>query len=436
MRLIRSIMRLKKKLNKNILISIANSKLDKDSNIMKTLTSFNIDIDLDENIEKLKKIDISTYSAEFEIFIGLLVLLCFLKSSEIEKAVKLSDVLVEEAKKCQKIDTLTSKVYFYYYRAYELCGRSKEIRHELLAAYRTSCIHHNPMGQATLLNLLLRDYIKHNLYDLALKLVSKTNFPDNLRSNAQYARYLYYLGRIKAVQLEYSDAYSKLIQAVRKSPQGPNSALGFRLAATKLAIVVQLLTGEIPERQIFNTKEFRQKLLPYRNVVQAVRLGDLLFFKKVLDKYSNLFEKDNTIFLMNRLHHNVIKAGLRMINLSYSRLSLDDVGRKLGLDESADVVGVVVKAIGDGVIEASVDLSTRTLQSKANVDIYSTYDPCSAFDRRIVFCLQLYNDAVKAMTYPDEDQRQKDHDDDERRQRQQEIIALAEEGDDEDITML
>jgi len=46
----------------------------------------------------------------------------------------------------------------------------------------------------------------------------KTNFPTNV-SNNQYSRYLYYLGRIKAVQLEYSESQARLIQALRKGPE-------------------------------------------------------------------------------------------------------------------------------------------------------------------------------------------------------------------------
>jgi hypothetical protein len=38
-------------------------------------------------------------------------------------------------------------------------------------------------------------------YDQADKLISKTNFPTSA-PNSQYARYHYYLGRIKAVQLD------------------------------------------------------------------------------------------------------------------------------------------------------------------------------------------------------------------------------------------
>jgi 26S proteasome regulatory subunit N3 len=54
----------------------------------------------------------------------------------------------------------------------------------------------------------------------------KTAFPEQA-SNNQQARYLYYMGRIKAVQLEYSEAQARLIQALRKGPE--IGAKGFRI---------------------------------------------------------------------------------------------------------------------------------------------------------------------------------------------------------------
>lgn len=73
----------------------------------------------------------------------------------------------------------------------------------------------------------------------------KTTFPENV-SNNQFARYLYYQGRINAVQLEYSEAQTALIQALRKAPEV--GAVGFRITVQKLLIIVELLMGEIPNR--------------------------------------------------------------------------------------------------------------------------------------------------------------------------------------------
>lgn len=61
---------------------------------------------------------------------------------------------------------------------------------------RTATLRHDADGQATLLNLLLRNYLQYNLYDQAEKLVSKSVFPE-LANNNEWARYLYYTGQWK-----------------------------------------------------------------------------------------------------------------------------------------------------------------------------------------------------------------------------------------------
>ncbi len=76
----------------------------------------------------------------------------------------------------------------------------------------------------------------------------------------QLCRYLYYLGKIRTIQLEYTDAKECLLQAARKAP---SSARGFRIQCTKWAAIVRLLLGEIPERTTFMQQGMRKALLPY-----------------------------------------------------------------------------------------------------------------------------------------------------------------------------
>ena len=141
--------------------------------------------------------------------------------------------------------------------------------------------------QETLLNLLLRNYLHYNLYDHAEKLRSKTQRSDS-HSNQQVSNvwnltlilscnrviqpslhvslvvqlclYLYYLGKIRTIQLEYTDAKECLLQAARKAPA---SARGFRIQCTKWAVIVRLLLGEIPERTTFMQPGMRKALRPY-----------------------------------------------------------------------------------------------------------------------------------------------------------------------------
>merc|ERR550525_1628178 len=160
--------------------------------------------------------------------------------------------------------------------------------------------------------------------------------------------------------------------------------------------------GGVPERSTFTQKELREQLRPYYAITQAVRSGDLNAFKEAMQKHEALFKKDKTFTLINRLRYNVIKTGLRGINLSYSRISLQDICLKLGLESPEDAAAVVAKAVVDGVIDATIDHDQQFLKSKLFHDIYASCEPQKALHKRIAFCLQMHNDTVKAMAYPDE----------------------------------
>ncbi len=56
-----------------------------------------------------------------------------------------------------------------------------------------------------------------------------------------------------------------------------------------------------------------------------------------------MFLADRTHNLITRLHHNVIRIGLRRINLAYSRISLAEIAAKLHLASAEDA--------GSGMIE-------------------------------------------------------------------------------------
>jgi 26S proteasome regulatory subunit N3 len=297
---------------------------------------------------------------------------------------------------------LTAKIYICLNRSFELTGQSAAIRGDLLFAHRTACLHHNDIGQATIINLILRNYLQSKMYDQASKLISKTNFPEGA-SNNQYVRYLYYLGKMQAIQLDYSDSYGNLTRALRKAPQ--NTGLGFRTTATKLSIIVQLLMGEVPDRSIFSNKEMRTTLGPYLTLTQTVRIGNLAAFDALIAETSsvaNIFKADDTFNLITRLRQNVIKTGLKKINICYSKISFADIASKLKLDSAEEAEYTCAKAIRDGVIEAVLNHEKGFLQSKEIADIYSTQEPQAAYHKRIKFCLDVHNEAVKAMRYPED----------------------------------
>ena len=80
-------------------------------------------------------------------------------------------------------------------------------------------------------------------------------------------------------------------------------------------------------------------------MIAAVRLGNLEQFSNVVKTHQEQFKRDRTFILIQRLRHNVIKTGLRAISASYSKISLQDIGKKLMLKgtEAEDVESIVAK---------------------------------------------------------------------------------------------
>lgn len=171
---------------------------------------------------------------------------------------------------------------------------------------------------------------------------------------------------------------------------------------------------------------------------QAVRIGDLDLFKNVAEKFGTTFNRDGTHNLIVRLRHNVIRTGLRNISISYSRISVADVAKKLRLNSAnpvADAESIVAKAIRDGAVDASLDHADGWMVSKETGDIYSTNEPQVAFNSRISFCLNMHNEAVLALRFPPNTHKEKESAEKrrERHQQEQELAKHIEEEDDDDF---
>lgn len=335
---------------------------------------------------------------EVELYATLLVLMYLLDHKQAALAQDLSVQAVQRLQGFNRrtLDVVAARIYSYYSLAHEKLGRLSEIRSTLLALHRTSHLRHDVIGQETLLNLLLRNHLHYNLYDQAEKFRSKAQRGELFRSHQQYCRYLYYLGRIRAVQLEYSEARDCLQQASRKAP---SSAMGFRITCDKWLILVRLLLGEVPDRTEFAVPGLSRALRPYFELTQAVRSGDLVAFAQVAQLHDGVFRTDGVRNLVMRLHHNVLRTGLRRISVAYSRIGLADVAARLHVPSAEEAECIVAKAIRDGAIDAVIDHAGAAMVSKESQEVYVSSEPSESFHARVAFCLDLHNEAVKALRY-------------------------------------
>ncbi|ODQ67592.1 hypothetical protein NADFUDRAFT_45658 [Nadsonia fulvescens var. elongata DSM 6958] len=414
--------------SKNILLKFIGEDTPKDNHEM--------EIDFTSNPatpEAVVTITPTEILPEVDMFLHLLIQVWLLNRHEIEPLKAFNEFVVTKLKTYNRrsLDQLSAKIWFYYARAKELSGQLDEIRPVLLNALGTATIRHDTETQASLITLLLRNYVVSKNFNQAANLVSKTNFPESA-GNALAARYLYYLGRINAIQLDYSSAHDKVIGAIRKAPQ-TKLASGFLQSANKLNIVIELLMGDIPERSIFSQRELERCLVPYFEITKAVRIGDITLFSETVEKHAEKLKQDGNYSLVLRLRQNVIKTGIRIMSLAYSRIPLKDICIRLHLDSEESAEYIVAKAIRDGVIEATIDHEKGFMQSKEVLDIYSTNEPQQTYHDRIEFCLGLHDDSVKSMRYPMSLNRFDLKQVEEVREREKELASEIQEGDfDED----
>ncbi|OAX80335.1 hypothetical protein ACJ72_05332 [Emergomyces africanus] len=374
---------------------------------------------------------------EVDIYLSILIQIYLYDKKQIEQGANFSSSLVGLVRTLNRrtLDSLSARVYFYYSLFYEQLAPLPpspaaaviSIRQPLLQALRTSVLRKDQDTQATVTTLLLRNYLSTSHISQADLFVSRSEFPPSA-SNNQIARYLYYLGRIRAIQLQYTEAHEHLIGATRKSPSS-HTAGGFYQASTKLLVVVELLMGDIPDRAIFRQPTIERAMHPYFLLVQAVSIGDLDGFLNIVQKHSATFRRDGTYTLILRLRQNVIKTGIRMMSLSYTRISLRDICLRLGLDSEESAEYIVAKAIRDGVIEASLDHEHGYMKSKEVGDVYATGEPGEVFHERIRFCLNLHDESVKAMRFPMNQHRLELKNAQEARERERELAKEIVEGD-------
>ena len=151
---------------------------------------------------------------EAQLLIYVLLIMKLIDDGDLKNAKEFGDFIMARCRGVNKrtMDHLIAKAIYFISVTYEKKKMLVELRPAMFQAYKDCCLQQNQIGQATTMNIIIRSYLQQNLYEQARNFIIKTVFPESV-SNNQYARYLYYVGRIKAIQLEYSEAQASLIQS-------------------------------------------------------------------------------------------------------------------------------------------------------------------------------------------------------------------------------
>lgn len=351
-----------------------------------------------------KGIDVA---AEINSFVHLLVVLYLLDNGKYEeldtfhKKIIIPKLL--EFYNQRFLDLINAKLWFYVVICDELLGRSSDpvTRAKMIMFFKTASLKHDNETKAMLITLIMRSFLAAGEVEAASDFVSKVEFTPTDVSSPVEARYYFYLSKISAIQLDYSSANEYIIAAIRKAPNTPNS-LGFLQQANKLHCVIELLMGDIPDLSFFHQPNMQKSLEPYYHLTKAVKLGDLKKFTLAISKYKSRLIKDGNYQLYVRLRSNVIKTGIRIISLTYKKISLKDICLKLRLDSEQTIEYMVSRAIRDGVIEAKINHEKGYIETSELLNVYDTEDPQQFFDQRINFVNQLHDESIMAMRYPED----------------------------------
>lgn len=146
----------------------------------------------------------------------------------------------------------------------------------------------------------------------------------------------------------------------------------------------------------------------YVALARAVRAGDLQAFADAVAAGSADFAADETLPLVGRLRHSVIRAGLARASAAYSRIPLSLLAHRLGLPSAEDAEAVAAKAIADGSLPAAatIDHDGGFLETAGGSTVvgvgqggYEGPGPRAALHARTAFCLEIHNEAVRALRY-------------------------------------
>jgi 26S proteasome regulatory subunit N3 len=110
---------------------------------------------------------------ELEAFLKIFVIQILWREARYSDCLSLVSNLIEVISNANRrsLDNFNAVLLGYYSRIHEKMGDEITIREFLLDAYNKACVRVDEISQSTLLNLLLRNYLKHNHIDTAFNLI-------------------------------------------------------------------------------------------------------------------------------------------------------------------------------------------------------------------------------------------------------------------------
>ncbi|MES1902572.1 MAG: 26S proteasome non-ATPase regulatory subunit 3 [Paramarteilia canceri] len=263
--------------------------------------------------------------------------------------------------------------------------------------------------QAIVLLILLKNFVAQRNIKSASQLITKSNIFVNILNSGSTdflkisslvsSRLHYYFGYIIAIQGDYFTAREHLDEASRLSQTNKSFKNGFNQSLNKLVITVRLLDDFSKYEAIKGITSLSKNSI-YLSLAENVQNGSYADYVKTLEAGKNIFARDGTLSLAKRLSKNVRMRMLVNIVKAYSKIKLEEVAKKLQLDNFSDVHFIIQQAILNNVINAHIINDGTILESLfyKSKSQNNPHENSLKLQERIEFILKLY-EQMKSSLY-------------------------------------
>jgi 26S proteasome regulatory subunit N3 len=123
--------------------------------------------------------------AETQLFIYILLIAKLIDDGDLDNAKQFGEFIYLRLKDVglRTLDHLVAKAMFLVALSFEKKGQLSEVRSLMFDAYKSAVLRHDQIGQATIMNIILRSYLSQNLYEQARNFINKTAFPEQASNN-------------------------------------------------------------------------------------------------------------------------------------------------------------------------------------------------------------------------------------------------------------
>lgn len=230
------------------------------------------------------------------------------------------------------LDVFNGKLLKYYYLSMKYLNTGIDVLYKLMITNRE---YGNEYSIGVLTNCILDFQINNGIYQ---------EIKAEILDNEENARYSFYLGIISLVKGGYMDA---LDHFNRSDILNKNRKLELRIK--KYTIVCKLLLSDYC---IFYP--YLDELKPYFSLIGAVRRAELDVFYRLFETHREEFFSLNIYFIVRRLLGNLLQEGLRKISVCYSRISIEDISRILGVNVDYLIHNAIKNKFIKGYVEGGV----------------------------------------------------------------------------------